>query len=400
MTRPSPTLVLLAFAALLAGAPGCAASSVQQAASAVSPSDGSADAASGAEAPTQQVEPLRVAAYTAEELSQRFERARSQLLVGHHDKAAKAFDHLMRLAEDPELRALSRYNSGLAYTELGQHETAIARFRTLLKDHPKMLIAKHGLVRMSRLLGYLERWPALETAAKQLLLRADLVVMDRIEGHGALALSYIERGQRDPAIVSLSKATAIIDKHGFGRSGVPPVQLAQVSFAEGELRRLESEAIALTPVPDNFGEVLEARCQGLLDAQSSYTDAMRSRDAHWSAMSGYRVGQLYQQLHREAMAIPAPGAPTLKQQRLFQAAMRLRYRILIEKGLRMMAATVALGERSGQASEWAARARESKRQLEQQLVDEKAALAASGYTEEEIQAALDKLKTMKKPTTP
>ncbi|HHH11441.1 MAG TPA: hypothetical protein ENK23_05135 [Sorangium sp.] len=392
MTCPTPTKWLLVLAAVASAASGCAAASQPASSPHRARTAAPADEEPSREQPTQQVEPMRVAAYTAEALTQRFERARSQLLVGDYATAAKAFDHLMHLAEDPELRALSRYNSGLAYASLGQHTTAIARYRMLLQDYPRHPIAKHGLVRLTRLLGYLERWPQLEQAAAQLLRRPDLVVMDRIEGYGAQALARAEQNKLDSAKVSLSKATALIDKHRFGRSGAPPVQLAQVSFAEGELRRIASEAIHLTPVPDNFGAVLEARCQGLLDAQSSYTDAMRSRDAHWSAMSGYRVGQLYQQLHREAMAIPAPGAPTLKQQRLFRAAMRLRYRILLEKGLRMMAATVALGERTGQANEWTARARESKRQLEQQLQDEKAALAASGYEEEVLRAALDKLK--------
>ncbi len=223
--------------------------------------------------------------------------------------------------------------------------------------------------------------------------------MNLIEGHGAKALALVEQGKVDAARVALSKAQALIDKHGFGRAGAPPVQLAQVAFADGEIRRIDSERIHLTPVPPNFIEVLEARCQGLLDAQSAYTEAMRSRDSHWSAMSGYRVGQLYQQLHREAMQIPPPKGASLEQHQLFEAAMRLRYRILLEKGLKMVAGTVRIGERTGEDSFWITRAREAKRVLEQALVDEKAALERTPYTEEEIRAALEKLKG-RKPAKP
>ena len=110
-------------------------------------------------------------------------------------------------------------------------------------------------------------------------------------------------------------------------------------------------------------------------------------------MSGFRVGQLYQQLHREAMEIPAPKqATTLRQKQLFEAAMRLRYRILLEKGLRMMDGTVRLGGRTGESSFWVTRARDAKRQLEQALEDEKAALAKMPFTEEVMQQALDKLR--------
>ena len=83
---------------------------------------------------------------------------------------------------------------------------------------------------------------------------------------------------------------------------------------------------------------------------------------------------------------------SLEQQQLFEAAMRLRYRILLEKGLEMMNATVRLGKRTGEDSYWITRAHEAQRTLEQALADEKAALEKTPYTEAEIQAALDKLK--------
>jgi tetratricopeptide (TPR) repeat protein len=342
--------------------------------------------------PQQRVEPITIAGYTSEELLADFERARAHLLVDRFAQAAQGFDRIMRLTTDPELRAYALFNGGVAHEGMGERAIALERYRELTRAHQAQGIAKNGLVRLMRLYGYLERWDDLGQAADQLLARNELPEMDRIEGYGARALSLVERGQIDKARIAVSKAQELIDRYGFGRSGTPPVQLAQVSFAEGEIRRIQSEKIKLTPVPPNFAEVLEARCQGLLDAQNAFTEAMRSRDAHWSAMSGYRVGQLYQQLHREAMQIPPPAQASLPKKQLFEAAMRLRYRILLEKGLTMMDATVRLGDRTGEDSYWIGRARDAKRQLEQALADEKAALAATPYTEEELRAALEKLK--------
>ena len=42
----------------------------------------------------------------------------------------------------------------------------------------------------------------------------------------------------------------------------------------------------------DFVMKLEMRC-ALLEAQSNYADAIRERDLHWAAMSGFRVGQMY-----------------------------------------------------------------------------------------------------------
>ncbi|MEM6789571.1 MAG: hypothetical protein AAF928_18790 [Myxococcota bacterium] len=342
--------------------------------------------------PVVATQPITIVGFTTTELIEKFERARSFLLAEEYAQAAKAFDHLMRLASSREIASVSAFNAGLAHDHLGQHDVALERFRGVWETYPEQDIALSALVHLTRVLGYLERWREMGEAADLLLDRPGLTVVQQIEGFGARALARIERGDQDGARRAIGKAQRLIDQNGIGRAGSPPVQLAQVAFARGELLRLESEAIALTPVPPNFGAVLEARCQGLLDAQAAYVEAMRSRDAHWSAMSGYRVGQLYQRLHIEAMAIPAPDDASEDQQALFVAAMRLRYRILLEKGLKMMAATVRLGDRTGETSVWITRAREAEKSLERALEDEKAALARTPYTEAEIRAALDKLK--------
>jgi tetratricopeptide (TPR) repeat protein len=348
--------------------------------------------ATASKLPNQTVAPVQIVGYTTSELLADLERAHAYLLVDKFDEAATAFDRLVRLAKDPAIVAVARFNSGVAYEGLGKRDVAVRRYRELVEQQPDQPIARAGHVRLTRQLGYLERWQDLGDAADALLLRKDLSALDRIEAHGARALALVEQGDLDKARLAVGKAQELIDKHRLGKSSVPPVQLAQVSFAEGEIRRLKSEQIKLTPVPPNFPEVLEARCQGLLDAQSAYTEAMRSLDAHWSAMAGYRVGQLYQQLHREAMEIPAPKHANKSQAQLFEAAMRLRYSILLEKGLKMMDGTVRLGERTGEDSYWITRAREAVHQLQESLAAEKAALAKVPYTEAEIRAALDKLK--------
>lgn len=366
------------------------ASSTTRAANA--PTEAGDDLLAPDELPNQTVERITVVGYTTGDLLVELERARAHLLVDRFDKAAEAFDRLMRLSTDPKITAVAMFNAGVAYEGLGKRDIAVRRYRELVDEHGGEQIARVGHLRLTRQLGYLERWQDLAEAAKALLERKDLSVLDRIEGLGAHALGLVEQNEVAAARISIGKAQELIDRNNLGRSGVPPFQLAQVAFAEGEARRQLSEKIKLTPVPSNFGEVLEARCQGLLDAQSAYTEAMRSRDGHWSAMSGYRVGQLYQQLHVEVMQIPPPKNVEDTKVQLFEATMRYRYRILLEKGLKMMEGTVRLGERTGEDSYWIGRARDAVAALNQSLADEKAALAKVPYTEAEIQAALEILR--------
>ena len=146
--------------------------------------------------------------------------------------------------------------------------------------------------------AYLEQWSPLAAMADVLLARADLTDVERLEAYGDKSLAIVETGDPDAAERFVIKGRDIIDALRLGEGGKLPLEVAQVHFALGEIRKLRSEAIVFVPVPANFAEVLERRCQGLLDAQSAYSDAMRSYDAHWAAMSGYRIGQLYQRLAR------------------------------------------------------------------------------------------------------
>jgi tetratricopeptide (TPR) repeat protein len=357
-------------------------------------------APSGATRPPVELAPVVVSPYGDSELAAQFERGRALLLADRAREAADVFDRLIRLAPDGEVAPPSLFNSGLAHEALGEREAAAARYRDLVRRFPEHAVARGGLFRRARVSAYLEVWPELVETAGRLLGRSDLSVLEAVEARGALALGLVEQGQVDEAARHVGLARDLIEERRLGESGKPPLELAQVSFALGEVRKRRSEKIKFAPLPPAFGDVLEQRCQGLLDAQSAYTDAMRSLDAHWSAMAGYRVGQLYQELHRDVMQIPAPAsADTLKKKQLFEGAMRLRYRVLLEKGQAMLAGTVRLGERTGESSAWVLRARDAQREIELALADEQAALSKLPFTEAELKAALDAL-TARAPKTP
>ncbi len=356
--------------------------------------------AAGQGAPAQpevEVPEVVVSPYDETQLRAQFALAQDAFLRGENAEAAAIFDKLVRLAPaDQALVPPSIFNAGLAYQALGDHGAADARFTSLIAGYSSHPAARNARVRRLRSLAYLERWNDLTGAAEAVLTLTDLTPLERVEAHGARALGLVETDRVEEGARAVGVAEDIIESNQLGKAGTPPVEVAQTAFARGEVRRKRSEAIGFNPVPVNFADVLEQRCQGLLDAQAAYTEAMRSLDAHWSAMAGYRVGQLYAKLHEDVMHIPPPqSAQTAEQKALFVGAMRLRYRVLIEKGLKMMEATVRLGDRTGEASAWIGRAKEAQRDLEVALATEKAELAKLPYTEEELRAGLESLKNKK-----
>jgi tetratricopeptide (TPR) repeat protein len=343
---------------------------------------------------TVEVPAMVVSPYSDAELAAQFEHGRALLLADRYREAAEVFDRLVRLSPNGQVAAPSLYNAGLSYEGMAERPAAVDRYREQVRRFPEVATTRSALLRTARLLAYLERWSEVLQTADAIVPRTDLSVLELIEAHGMRALGLSQLDRADEAQKAVLTARDLIERHRLGEAGRPPAELASVAFALGEVRRRASERIVFEPLPPSFADVLEQRCQGLLDAQNAYMDAMRSLDAHWSAMAGYRVGQLYQQLHRDVMRIPPPvKADTLKRKQLFEGAMRLRYRILLDKGLKMMDATVRMAERTGEASPWIGRARDAKRELELALDTEKSALAKLPFTEAELQAALDSLKT-------
>lgn len=320
-------------------------------------------------------------------------RGRAHFAARRFDDAARDFDRIVELDPDGPFAKEAWFDAAAAHDELGDLEGATIRYLEVARRYPNDSYAREAIVRAVRLLTYLERWNEAGRAADLLLTRAaELPALQRIVAYGGKALSLVYSGNPDEADYFLNKGRDIVDSEKLDLAGALPRDLAGLYFALGELRRIRGEKIVFVPVPPDFPAVLESRCQLLLDAQSAYSDAMRAYDAHWSAMAGYRVGELYQKLHEDLMRIPPPApATTDAKVDLFRGAMRLRYSVLLRKGLAMMEHTLSLAERTGERSEWVDKARDSKSALERGIREEESALDKLPYSRAELEQALEEV---------
>jgi len=319
-------------------------------------------------------------------------RAHRAIQEGRWREAVAALETLRaagRFDGDPDAVGIL-LNLGLAYEGLGDRERARAAYRELARRFPESPETRTALMRAVALHADLEDWAPLGEAAEALLARKDLDTVDRMTALGARGLSRVELGDDAAAMRDIQLGLDDVEALGFGTSGKLPGPAAQLRFAQAEVRRVRSERIGFLPVTPDFIMKIEARCQGLLDAQNAYADTMRSEDPHWAAMSGYHVGAMYRTLHHELMQIPPTAlAKSDSDKQLFFAIMHLRYRVLLEKGLEMMKRTSAFASKNPDVLPWAKRAEQAEADMEQGLSDEKAIMASFPYTEEVVQKALD-----------
>lgn len=322
-------------------------------------------------------------------LDELLERADKQLAEQEYEEAARSYELALQHATQDHERMSALFGWGTALDLSARPREALRAYARYVAEASLGPLRDEINVRQVRLLVYLERYEEAGRASLDVNLK-ERTPLQQLALLAARAHYELERGELEAAARTISKARAIVDAHGLDRVTTPPLDVASLFFALGELRARRALEIKFNPLPPDFTRALEERCRYILDAQSAYSETMRSADAHWSSMAGVKVGQLYKDLHAELMAVPIPAAATtLEKRQLFEGAMRLRYSILLRKALGMMEATVALLERTPQQSRWREKAREALLDIREAQAEEEKAIDALPYSRAQLQQVLD-----------
>ncbi len=331
-------------------------------------------------------------------------RADEHLKSERFDSAIRDYKVVSETAVEKPNRLKGLFGWATALDLAGVPGHALVTYSRFVKESEPGAARSTAQVRMVRLLVYLERYAEASKLSQELSFadsrtgeeehRAlELQPGQRVVLYASRALGALEQGDLENAEVNIARGRTVIEAEGLDRVGVPSTDVAALYFSLGELRRARAEAITFDPIPPDFSVALEQRCQLILDAQSAFSEAMRSNNAHWSSMSGVRVGQLYQSLHSALMEMPQPDtANTSEKKKLFEGAIRLRYSILLRKAVSMMRATVTMLERTEEKSRWRDKAVESLQEIEKAEREEEAAINALPYSRDQLQQVLDEMR--------
>jgi tetratricopeptide (TPR) repeat protein len=335
-----------------------------------------------------------------------FSSGQTFLRQGQPAVAAQAFDRIVQHDPSGPWTERALFQGALAHEASGDLEAAAQRFEQIGRRFPESERSSQALVRYMRVRLHLEQWELAGQAGATFLERhAHAAPRGLILAHASRALGLLAAERVSEGEYFIAKGMEIVDQLELDRAGSIPRDLAQLYFALGEARRRRAEAVRLSSDVVEFAARLEQRCQLLLAAQSAYSDTMRAYDAHWSTIAGYRVGELYERLHGELMAIPLPRDGTERERQLFEGAMRLRYSVLLDKASSMLDHTLAMAERTGEDSAWVQRTEHSRRALQRAMAEEQQALDRLPFTRADLQKAMDDLAARaaakaKKPSSP
>jgi tetratricopeptide (TPR) repeat protein len=171
----------------------------------------------------------------------------------------------------------------------------------------------------------------------------------------------------------LRAALALGSPAGPGGPGsdLDPALLAQIEYWIGEVYRSYFAEVLLDPsgqpqeqgataaaraaAPRLLEEALESKAQFLLSAQGHYLRAIRRGDGEWATASGYRIGELYEELYRQLTEAPVPADLDAEHAAVYREELGKKVRVLLEKAMKVYDSTLATAQRVNARSDFVER---------------------------------------------
>jgi tetratricopeptide (TPR) repeat protein len=301
-------------------------------------------------------------AYDAIEL---FNRGNLALEAEKYNDAIILYLQLQREFPDTQFLAPALYNSGICFDRLGRYEDAVATYRRFIEKFPESDDMKDILFRLSESLEELARWEEMISVLDTLNgHNAQLTPVDRVEIRTRKGAALIELQRPGLARVELEHAIHIFTHDSSISQTAPDYYYAMAQFKLAELTHDEMHQLALPADDSALGEILEKKCQLLLDAQYLYTQVIRIGHPHWSGAAAYRTGALYHHLWQDMLSAPPPAALNETEQEMYTEVLRKRIKILLEKAVKQWRRTLKFARRLNLDSEWVIQTRRDLEEIE------------------------------------
>lgn len=286
---------------------------------------------------------------------------------GEYRRAVVFFRRL--LSEFPQSRFLSAaaLNLGVCQEEMGDDAGAVDSYRLITERLPRSRDFTAAAFRQVGCLARLDKHGEARALLDRLLVRR-LEISDRIDalvlrGEQQMALRDSLAAERD-----FRRAVALWRKYQRDEY-LDPSAAARAQYRLAELAERRFDAAPLRLPEDRLEQDLEIKAQRLLEAQGQYLRVVRFADPHWATAAGYRIGNLYIQLHRAMQQAPVPAGLNEKEQAVYRDMLRQRTAVLLKKALRVFEQTVELAQRSGIEGEWIRSARQQMVRIEKELLE-------------------------------
>ena len=266
---------------------------------------------------------------------------------GDYRRAAAAFGRLVDLHPTSRHEAAALFDAGLSHERLEEWRPALERFRALERRYvgPDAIEASF---RTAECLYHLRELGEARAVLDRLAAREDLGDAEQIRALTQLGIVELEDGKLDDAEKSLRLALSRWQE-ASERERLDDYYPAQAQFYLGEVYREAFQALRIDPSTTDearLGKDLEEKAEMLLSAQGHYLRAIRMGNADWAVAAGSRIGELYDELHRQLTEAPLPPGLDEEHAVAYRSELKRKVRVLVTKAIAIYERTLATAERA------------------------------------------------------
>ncbi len=263
-------------------------------------------------------------------------------------RAAAAFARLADLFPASRHEAAALFDAGLAYERMDEWRLALERFRTLERKYEGP-DAVEASFRVAECLYHLRELGEAREKLDALARRAELSPADRVRALAQRGIVELEDGRTEDAEKSLRLAVSTWNAAAEDER-LDDRYASQAQFYLGEVYREWFRALPLDPSSGDDAKLekdLEQKAEMLLSAQGHYLRAIRMGNDRWAVASGYRIGELYDELRGQLLDAPLPPGMDEEHATVYRAELRRRVRVLATKAITAYESTLQRAARSG-----------------------------------------------------
>lgn len=290
-----------------------------------------------------------------------FKRATDLLNGKQCHEAVVLYDRLTMEFPDSRYVSAAFYNAGLCLQALGEFEPAAQRYAALRQKLPASEDYKHASLQYAEVLVQLERWGDVTAVADELLARIDLDPHERLESMARHSQALLGEGKLNDAAKHAKSSLSYFRTRPENERIVDEFFAAANNYVLAETFRLEGQAMAFPDDAETQQKVLIRRAELLLSAQREYFNTISFTNLdnlHWAAASGYRIGNMYDELWHAVMKAPVPAHLPPEGADPYHQSLAKLIKPLIRHAVRYWELTLMLIERTGMDNDWSRKTRD------------------------------------------
>lgn len=339
-------------------------------------------------------------AYDADQL---FVKATGLLNAQKCREAVELYDRLEREFATSRFASAALYNAGLCLQALADFAAAADRFTALRERFPASEDIQDASFQLAEVLVQLERWQQALEVSDELLAREELPSDERLEAMARRGQALIGLGRMDEAEAYARGALAYFRTRQGDAVIHDEFFAAACNYVLAESFRMRAQALAFPVDPEGQKDVLLRRAQLLLEAQREYFNTIQFQNLdnlHWAAASGYRIGNMYDEMWHSIMNAPVPASLPKQVQSVYREELAKFVKPLIRHAIRYWEMTLMMIERTGVKTDWAAKANLDLDRVRALMADQPPGPSGLDYVKQKQEAAASSGASGRSPTPP